>query len=293
MPQLPDPDHTFTLGDGRAMAFDDRGDPVGPVVLFFHGTPDTRLARHPDDSIAASEGLRIVAADRPGLGSSGADPAASPTSVAHDHVALLDHLDAERVHVLAWSAGAIPALAFAGSFPERTRSLTLLAPLVPADAYGTPGVLDGADDSRRLFAEVLGTMTPDDAGRELAPWLVPPEIDDALARDLLAETIARIEAIPGAADAMVAALRGSVGQGMTGLEREITGQATPLDGLLDAIDAEVTIHVGGDDTMTPLAMARWLAERLGAELVVHDDGHHLALTRWESILRGIAAISPR
>lgn len=293
MSQLPLPDHILTLGDGRRIAFDDRGDPTGAIVLFFHGTPDTRLARHPDDSIADAAGLRLIAADRPGLGASDADPEASPTSVADDHAALLDHLETGEAHVLAWSAGTIPALAFAGSHPDRTRSLTLVAPLVPADAYGSPGVLDGADDSRRLFAEVHGTMTPDEAGRELAMWLVPPEIDDALARELLAATIERVRSIPGAGEAMIAALRGSVAQGMTGLEREIAGQATPLGTLLDAIDVPVTIHAGDADQSTPPAMAQWLARRLDATLHRHDDGHHLALTRWNAILDGIAAFSPR
>lgn len=285
---LPEPDHRLTLADGRILAFDDRGDPDGEPVLFFHGTPDTRLARHPDDSIVARVSLRLIAADRPGLGGSDPDSTATPASVAGDHASLLDHLGLAGAHVVAWSAGTIPALAFAGSFPDRTRSLTLVAPLVPADAYGAAGVLEGADDSRRLFADVHTSMTPDEVGRELAMWLVPPEIDEALARDLLAETLDRLSAISGAGDAMVAALRGSVSQGMIGLEREVAGQATPLGGLLDDITAPVTVHVGTHDGMTPPAMARWLAERLGADLQQHDgEGHHIAITRWAEIVGAI------
>lgn len=289
MSQLPDPDHTLPLVDGRRVAFDDRGDAGGDVLLFFHGTPDTRLARHPDDSIVSDLGLRLIAADRPGLGGSDPDPTATPTSVADDHAALLDHLGVPTVHIVAWSAGTIPALAFAGSFPDRTTSLTLVAPLVPADAYDSSGVLDGADESRRMFAEVHTSMTPDEVGRELAMWLVPPEIDDALARDLLSDTLDRLATIDGAGDTMVAALRGSVAQGMAGLEREIAGQATPLAALLDQITAPVTVRVGADDTMTPPPMARWLAGRLDGELLVHDgEGHHLAITRWREIVGRIA-----
>lgn len=287
MTDLPPPDHRLTLADGRVVGYDDRGDPSGAVVLFFHGTPDTRLARHPDDSIVTAAGLRLIALDRPGLGASTADPAASPVSVADDHVTVLDHLGQPQVHVVAWSAGSIPALAFAGRHADRTRSLTLVAPLIPADAYGSTDVLDGADDSRRLFADVLGSMPPDEVGRELAMWLVPPEIDDALAREILADSIRHLDGVPGAADTMVAALRGSVATGMTGLEREITAQATPLGALLDQICSPVTVHAGNHDVVTPPAMARWLGRRLGADLRLHDEGHLLAITRWADILVGV------
>ena len=93
------PDATLQLPDGRTIAFDDRGDRDGPTVLFFHGTPDSRLARHPDDSIAHDLGVRVVAADRPGLGASSPDPGANPTSVARDQVALLDALGIDHVLV--------------------------------------------------------------------------------------------------------------------------------------------------------------------------------------------------
>ena len=42
---------TFDLPDGRRLCFDDVGDPDGPVVVYVHGTPDSRRARHPDDDV--------------------------------------------------------------------------------------------------------------------------------------------------------------------------------------------------------------------------------------------------
>ncbi len=254
-------------------------------MLFLHGTPDTRLARHPDDTIARSLGLRLIAVDRPGLGGSDVDPSATPMSVADDHARVLDHLGVDAAAILAWSAGTIPALALAGRHPERVKRLTLVAPLVPADAYEDPSVLDGSDDSRHLFAEVIASATPAEAGRELAIWLVPPEIDAETARVLLADSIAAVGDVPGAGDALVAAMLGSVAAGLTGLEREIAAQATVLGPLLDAVRTPASIHVGTLDRLTPVAMSQWLARRLGATLTVHEgSGHALAITGWRTWL---------
>ena len=283
--RLPEPDVYVSLGADRRIAVDDRGDRDGVPVLFVHGTPDSRLARHPDDGIAASVGVRLLAVDRPGIGHSDPDPSATPASVADDHAAVLDHLGIERAGVLAWSSGAVPALALAGRHPDRIDRLLLVAPLVPADAYDEPGVLDGAGDQRRLFADLLGTEAPDLIGRELAMWLVPPELDETTAEAMLADSLAAVATVPGAGDALLAALRATVVQGMTGLEREIAAQASPLGPLLDAIRARTAVHVGADDTVTPVPMARWLADRLDADLQVHTGaGHTLAITAWERLL---------
>lgn len=283
--ELPAPDLLVELPDGRRIALDDRGDPDGVPVLYCHGLPDSRLARHPDDSLARQAGVRLLAADRPGIGHSDPDPQATPTSVAGDLVAVLDHLGVERAAVLSWSTGSIFALALAGAHPDRIRAVALAAPLVPADAYDDPGVLEGADDARRLFADAHRGQDPDEVGAELAPWLVPPTIDDATAREMVAGSIAALADVPGADRQLVAAVRACVAQGLVGVERDIAAQAIRLADLLDRITAPVAVHAGADDTVTPPAMARWLAERLGTEAQVHAGvGHELAIRRWAELL---------
>ena len=48
------------------MTVDDVGDPDGTPVVYLHGGGDSRLSRHPDDSIAARLGVRLLALDRCG-----------------------------------------------------------------------------------------------------------------------------------------------------------------------------------------------------------------------------------
>lgn len=281
--ELPEPDLLVEVAPGRFVAVDDRGDPGGAPVLYLHGTPDSRLSRHPDDLLAAEAGVRLLAVDRPGVGRSDPDPSATPLSAADDLAAVLGHLDIAEVGVLSWSAGSISAMAFGGRHPTLVRSLTLVAPLVPADAYSDAGVLDGADDSRQMFASMLDQASPDELGQELAMWLVPPEIDDATARSMLETTLETVDAHVG--DQLVTGLIASVAAGMSGIEREVASQAIPLGGLLDSITAPVSIHVGTADQVTPVAMAKWIAARLGADLTEHAGaGHSLAITMWQALL---------
>lgn len=290
MTDLPPPDLLVEVRDGRRLALDDRGDPHGLPVLYCHGSPDSRLARHPDDDIARAAGVRLLAVDRPGIGHSDADPTATPASVADDLVAVLDHLGLDRGAVLSWSTGSIFALAVAGVHPDRCRAVVLAAPLVPADAYDDPAVLEGSDDARRLFADAHRGMDPGEVGRELAPWLVPPVIDEVTARQMVAGTLAALADLPGAGEQLVAAVRASVAGGTVGVERDVAAQATRLGPLLDRITAPVSVHVGTDDTVTPPAMARWLAARLGTTPVVHPGvGHELAIRRWPDLLEEVAA----
>lgn len=273
----------LAVAEGRHLAVDDLGE--GSPVLYLHGTPDSRLARHPDDGIPADVGVRLLAPDRPGIGHSSPDPAAVPRSVADDLVALLDELDVDRVGVLAWSAGSLFALALAGAHPDRVRRVVLASPLVPADAYDDPSALAGSDESRTMFASMVGTMSAEDLAAELAMFLAVPHCDSDTASDVIAESLAAVESIPRAATRLVDAYVDATRQGLLGIERDLVAQATPLGPLLDAIGAPVSIHSGTADTVTPPAMARWLAERLDADLTIHDGAaHSLAIHRWEELV---------
>ena len=99
------PPSRFATG-GRC-AFDDVGDPDGPPVVYVHGTPDSRRARHPDDGVARRAGIRVVALDRPGAGGSSPHRDGTVASFADDVAELAAHLGVGRLAVLAWSAGAV------------------------------------------------------------------------------------------------------------------------------------------------------------------------------------------
>src|SRR3954454_17437896 len=124
---IPAPGGTVPLGGERRLSFADVGDPSGRAVVFLHGCPGSRLSRHPDDSIVARNGVRLISVDRPGYGGSDGDPTSDEGTQAADVVALADHLGLDRFAVLAWSSGGPTALALAAEHPNRVSAVAIAA----------------------------------------------------------------------------------------------------------------------------------------------------------------------
>lgn len=286
---------TITVGDGRTLGFDDVGAPDGVPVLFVHGTPDSRRARHPDDGIADRRGVRLVAVDRPGAGLSSPHRDGTVGSFADDAIALADALGVERWRPLAWSAGSVYALAVAARHPERVDRVGVVAGLVPFEAYSIPGILDDADGGRWMVAELGDELGPSGLAATAAPMLAPFPCDRALALDHVLETAdpfrrAELDSVPGSIDAMADGLVDAVAGGIDGITRDLELQVEPPDVDWDDVACPVDLTYGARDTTAPPAFGRWWAERLRwAELeVVSDAGHLVALTRWETILQRLA-----
>ncbi|QXC60347.1 alpha/beta hydrolase [Aquihabitans sp. G128] len=281
----------ITLTDGRTLGFDDVGDPMGSAVLYVHGSPDSRRARHPDDDLAARLGVRLVAVDRPGAGLSSPHPDGTVGSFADDAIALADHLGVHRWLPFAWSAGSVYALAVAARHPERVARVAVAAGLVPFAAYATPGILDDADGGRWMVAELGEELGAAGLAEAAAPMLAPYPCDVALAREHVleqADPVRRreLEAIPGAVDALAAGVADSVAHGLGGLVRDLELQVEAPDVSWDDVAAPVDLWYGQRDATAPPAFGTWWAEHLrwGELTVVPDAGHLVALSHWEPIL---------
>src|SRR6516165_2603800 len=110
-----------TAADGRAIAFAEWGDPAGFPVFGLHGTPNSRLARHWDESVFVEAGARLITYDRPGYGGSDRHAGRRVVDCVGDVVAIADALGLERFSVTGTSGGGPHALAVAASVPERIR----------------------------------------------------------------------------------------------------------------------------------------------------------------------------
>src|SRR3954447_20519262 len=64
------PDKEHRLPDGRALAYCEYGVPNGVPVFNFHGLPGSRIDTRIIADEARAAGLRLITADRPGIGRS-------------------------------------------------------------------------------------------------------------------------------------------------------------------------------------------------------------------------------
>jgi pimeloyl-ACP methyl ester carboxylesterase len=284
----------ITLRDGRALCFDDVGDTDGPVVVYVHGTPDSRRSRHPDDGIPRRAGIRLVAVDRPGAGGSSPHRDGTVGSFADDVAELAADLGVGQLAVLGWSAGAVPALAVAARHPTLVTTVGVVAGLPPIAAYAEPGVLDDASPDRRAVAELAAAMEPAAVGRALAPLAAPWPCDLALAREHVMEGAdearrREIESVPGAVDALAVGVVDAVAQGIGGLEHGLALSVTPPDVDLADVRCPVRLWYGTLDRSAPPSFGRWFAAHLAdARLeVIEGAGHCLLLPRWAEILRAV------
>ena len=303
----PSPTRTVALGGGRVAAVDDVGDPAGVTVLYLHGTPDSRLARHPDDGLAAAAGVRLLALDRPGYGGTSASPGPLspgwPAAVAADASAVLDDLGVERCAVLAWSGGALTGLALAGGpapggpMSGRVAALGIVAGVVPRQAFDHPEVA-AAGEHRLGTIELADAVPPGELGAEVAPMLAPYPCDLVLATEHQAahrpaHDAAELAAVPGGGARMAEALVEAVRGGLVGVATDVEAQARPLAVDPADVGCPVRLWYGSDDTVTPPAFGRWYASHLaGAELAVVDGaGHYLAFTAWSKMLAELAEVA--
>ncbi len=121
----------FLLPDGRALAFAQYGDPRGHPVFSFHGGLSCRVEMRFSDALCRARGVRLIAADRPGIGASDFQPGRRLVDWPRDVARLADHLGFDRFAVLGWSAGGPYVLACAHFLAARLTGAACMAAMAP------------------------------------------------------------------------------------------------------------------------------------------------------------------
>jgi pimeloyl-ACP methyl ester carboxylesterase len=251
--------------DRHALTFDDAGDPRGHPVLYFHGGGDSRLTRHPDDRIAESLGIRLLAVDRSGP----AVPGRTLVTWARDVEAFADSLGLDKFAVVGWSAGGPHALAVAAVLPERVSQVVLVGSMPYPDRAG-----ELARDVRLSLR--AATLAPRFLARRLEAWgrrPTPPtgqaDTDEAYARG-------RVE---------------SFRAGGMWLVQELAVLGRPWGFELSAVTAPATLWWGESDVVCPPSIARDYETRLPrATLKLVPGTHQVLFTRWREILADTGGI---
>ncbi|RIQ26261.1 alpha/beta fold hydrolase [Jiangella rhizosphaerae] len=251
--------------DGRDLAVEEWGVPDGTPVVYAHGTPMSRLARHPDDALFAGLGIRLITFDRPGYGHSTPRSGRRVVDVADDIAAIADDLGLDRFPVFGVSGGGPHALAFAAVHPDRATRVATLASTAPCDAEGldwTAGMMDGNRVS--AAAALRGRVA-------LEAHLAETESEDL--RELLPESEQAVLARPEVQRMLAAAYAEAVRPGLHGwVDDELALYGLPWGFDPADITVPVSLWHGELDTVVPVAHSVWLAERIPDAALIRAPG---------------------
>lgn len=264
---------TVRLPGGRRAQYWSGGADDGPLVVFLHGCPDTRRAAMTGHEAARAAGVRLLAVNRPGYGTSEVHES-TQSSVADDLMCVAGHVGADEVALLGMSIGGSYAVTAAARHPGRVRALGLVATQFGRSEPGSVAdvVTRFRPDFERYAADVA-PHDPDDAALA-ARWrgALPP--DDA----------ALLTALPDAE--VAAAAREALAQ-HDGYLRDAALAFRDWDAAPEDVACPTHLWYGELDTAAPLVEGEELARRIpGARLVVRPETTHLAtlLRHWHDIL---------
>jgi pimeloyl-ACP methyl ester carboxylesterase len=266
--------------DGRKLAFAEWGDPEGFPVFQLHGTPGSRLGRHPDESIYAKAGARLITYNRPGYGGSDRYQGRRVVDCVSDVVAIADDLGLERFAVTGGSGGGPHSLAVAASLPERVTRATCasgpaplsedfdwLSGMDPLNVREVEWALQGEDvlvpNIEREGAEAMERVAADPSKLLGDDWDLSEADRAALAREEFHEVIR-------------ADLTEALSTGVYGWADDMLALVQPWG--FDVADIRVPTRViyGVTDVLVPVQHGEWLAEHVSnAEVVVEEDLGHM------------------
>jgi pimeloyl-ACP methyl ester carboxylesterase len=278
--------------DGRTLAFVERGASDGMPVLVCHGTPGSRLTRHPDPTLYERHGVRMVAYDRPGYGRSDPNLGRSIADAAADIAAIADELGFERFAVVGGSGGAPHALACGALLGDRVLRVGALVTPAPSDSPDFDFFTDLAEINVREFGAAL-------EGREAIEAHLQGYVDelrsdpDAVIDQIaveLPEVDRRLVARPEFRALMRESFVEAVRQGVRGWADDDLAFAKPWGYELEEVEAEVRLWQGELDVLAPRSHGEYVASRLpNARFELLEDGGHFLDEEWGIVLDWLAA----
>ena len=109
----------WEMSPGRRLAWNEYGDPLGKVVMYYHGWPSSRLQARLAHHLARERGLRLIAMDRPGMGQSTFEPRRRLETWPQMITRFADALEIGKFGQLGVSDGGPYVLACAAAIPDR------------------------------------------------------------------------------------------------------------------------------------------------------------------------------
>lgn len=279
------------LVGGRRMSVHDVGDPAGHPVVYFHGTPTSRLDLDLADETATAENVRVVSFDRPGYGHS--DPSSfSLSSIARDALEIADMLELRIFSTLGLSGGGPFALAAGAVGGSRVRSVGIADGVAP---YQLAGGIEELSSQDRLACSLLRddpTGAAEAFGRgfeKLQEVLLNGDSRDVVEtfRNALTSRDFALMEDPVVGAALIGSMRESLVQGVDGAAWDNVSYVGPWDFDLSEVRCPVLLWYGEDDRFVPPSHPVWLEANLhDSHLVVKPgEGHFGLFDHYREILQ--------
>jgi pimeloyl-ACP methyl ester carboxylesterase len=278
---------TLTTADGRTLTYVERGAADGFPVIASHGTPGSRLTRHPDPELYERHGVRVVAYDRPGYGRSDPNLGRSVADAPADIEAIADELGFEQFAVVGGSGGAPHALACGALLADRVVRVGALVTPAPPDVENFDFFEGLADLNVKEFGAAM-------EGREAIEAFLEPYVEgiqrnpDDVIEQILAE-LPEVDRELGSRPEFRAIMKESfteaVRQGSRGWADDDLAFAKPWGFELEDVTVETRVWQGELDVLTPRPHGAYVASRLpSARFELLEGGGHFLDKEWTVVL---------
>jgi pimeloyl-ACP methyl ester carboxylesterase len=281
---------------GVTLRVRESGDGDGEPVLYFHGTPGSRLDLAWADEVVAASGAPMIAFDRPGYGGSTQVPF-SLRSVARMAVQAADLIGLDRFRTLGWSGGGPFALATAVVAPERVPAVGIIAGAAPFQLV--PGALEPLSDGDKAAERLLphdpqGAAVGFTEGFDMSAALQSESALYEMFEPMLSEWDRTQWTANGHSQAVLASLREALRTGVWGCAWDNVAWIGAWDVDPTTVRCPVLLWYGTEDRMASPAHARWFEENLPtAELTMWEgEGHLLAFAHLTEMLGELLAAHP-
>jgi pimeloyl-ACP methyl ester carboxylesterase len=283
-----------SLRDGRKIGYAEYGDPEGYPILFFHGMPGSRYWHHPNDSMTASMGVRLIVVERPGYGVSSSKKKRRVIDWPDDVIEVVDALGISKFAVAGVSAGGPHVLACAYKIPDRLSSATVIGSLSPPDSFKEidlekwkhyklatcPIVGRGWKCMSNFihYCDFKRNGKNDEAYFDASASQLS-DVDQMLLEENLELRAMYIENM---AESHQNGYQGRLDDAVCVSKQEWGFE-------LEEIQLPVTILHGDQDILTPIQMGRYLETVIPKSLFdpISDAGHLLWFELWKDILSGL------
>lgn len=268
----------------RRIGFAEYGDSNGPLVLYFHGTPGSRVEVGLVSAEAVAAGIRLVAVERPGIGLSDYKSSRRildwPADV--EIVAAALGSASEPFGIVGLSGGAPYALACVKCIPHRLTHVAVVSGHAPMNA---PGTHRGNQDNLIEFVNRrprLGSLGFNVAIRQFNRN--PQKFLERVSESWSSADRQMVMCNPEYRAAVIDTLRQATRCGPSGLITEVRLLACPWGFRLNQLPpVPVSIWHGGCDPIAPVSMGHYFHREIaGSELIIDPAAGHLTMIKWHA-----------